>query len=610
MYINAETKNINLLRDFVGISHWQSLVTILIFFSIITGLSIFIKKTKIKFPIRIFIGMGIGLIFGITIQGINGFSANNISNPLLPGKDGAANPNYIEWVGQTARWIELIKNVFITGITMLTVPIVFLAIARVCSKKVSGNSKLVKMSVSGIALLLVNVAVAFCIAFGLGIAFKIGQNFHLSETGSYDKSTTIGLPALIAGYIPTSFIGVFTQVLIIPVIILGALVGYAIKKLTKRNEEQMDKARSTLDTMWKIIISILTMFVKIMPFAVLSMLASAIINQPIGRLADIGIIIGVAYLALLITFVWHLLTLYLFGVNPWEWLKRSQRPLIAAFTSQSSNAALPIALDALKKDLKIKEEVSDTVMPLSTTIGLSGCAGVQAGIILSFLWFSVISQGSFPQWTIALLFINGLIVTLIASLGIAGVPGTASVVTAGVLGGIGFGSYYLSVYSIIGALDGLFDMGRTAVNVSGGMQATSIVARQNDMFDDEKISIKKYPFKPLYLLDKKLAKKNAIKKTKENAINELRKEYYKKTLEVKNNNSSKETKNTEIKNLKSELKSKIKDIKANKVAIKKDVEPTSTKIATVDAKETTKEKITKETKSTKSTTKNKTTTKK
>ncbi|MGL5268183.1 MAG: dicarboxylate/amino acid:cation symporter [Spiroplasma sp.] len=589
MYLNANNSNINLLHDFIGISHWQSLVAILIFFSIIITLSIFIKKTKIKFPTRIFIGMGLGLIFGIIIQGITGFNGKNVSNPILPGKEGKINPDYIEWVGQTARWVELIKNVFITGITMLTVPIVFLAIARISAKKLSGNSKLAKISFSGIALLLINVAVAFCIAFGLGIAFKIGQNFHLGENGTYDKSSTISLPTLIVGYIPTSFVGVFTQFLIIPVIILGALVGYAIKKLTKRNEEQMDKARDTLDTIWKIIISILTMFIKIMPFAVLSMLASAIINQPISRLGDIGIIIGVAYLALIITFVWHLITLYLFGVNSWEWLKRSQRPLIAAFTSQSSNATLPIALDSLKKDLKIKEEVSDTIMPLSTTIGLSGCAGVQAGIILSFLWFAIIKNGNFPQWTIALLFINGLIVTLIASLGIAGVPGTASVVTAGVLGGLGFGSYYTPVYSIIGALDGLFDMGRTAVNVSGGLQATAIVARQNDMIEDDKISLKKYPFKPLYLLNKKLEKKNTAKKTKQKAIDTLNHEYKEKILEVKKNNKNKDTKNDEIKKLKLALKNKVKEIKKSKI-IAKEVDESKNEISSslTEIKEETK----------------------
>lgn len=563
MYLNADDNKIDLLRDFLGISHWQSAVAIIIFFAIITALSIYIKKTKIKFPIRIFIGLGLGLAFGISIQAITGFQNGNITNPMIPGNpDPITNPDYIPWAGQTARWVELIKNIFITGITMLTVPIVFLAIARISAKKIGDTNKLVKMSISGIVILLVNVAVAFCIAFGLGIAFKIGANFSLSESGNYDKTTNIGLPALIAGYIPNSFIGVLSGTLIIPVIILGALVGYAIKKLTKRNEERMDKARNALETLWKITISILTMFIKIMPFAVMSMLASAIMNQPIARLGDIGIIIGVAYLALVITFIWHLLTLYLFGVNPWEWLKKAQRPIVTGFTSQSSNAALPIALDSLKNDLKVREEVSDTVMPLSTTIGLSGCAGVQSGIILSFLWFSVISQGDFPQWTIALLFINGLIVTLIASLGIAGVPGTAAVVTAGVLGGLGFAGYYVSVYSIIGALDGLFDMGRTAVNISGGLQATSIVARQNDMIDDDDLNFKNYPFKPFYLLNKKLSKKTTAKKAKQHKINTLRSEYQVKIDEVKKKNE--QHKAVEIRKLKAELKGKIKVIKANK----------------------------------------------
>jgi len=132
---------------------------------------------------------------------------------------------------------------------MLTIPIVFLAIARISAKKATNANKLAKISALGITILLINVAVAFSTAFGLGIIFKIGHNFHIDQEGSYDKTSIISLPALIASYVPNSFIGVFTQFLIIPVIILGALVGYAIKKLTKRNEEQMDKARNTLEIM-------------------------------------------------------------------------------------------------------------------------------------------------------------------------------------------------------------------------------------------------------------------------------------------------------------------------------------------------------------------------
>ncbi|WP_342273510.1 dicarboxylate/amino acid:cation symporter [Spiroplasma endosymbiont of Acasis viretata] len=552
--------NINLLRDFVGISHWQSLIGIIVFFSIILELSIFIKKTKPKFPIRIFTGMGLGLIFGIIIQVITGFNNHNITYPNLPGTPIKPNPDYIPWVAEIVHWIELLKTIFIIGITMLTIPLVFLAIARITSKKNSNSKTITKVSGVGITILLINVAIAFTIAFGLGIAFKIGQGFNLTDGGSYDKTTAKTIPEIIISYVPSSLIGVFTQTLIIPIIVLGALIGFAIKKLTKHNEERMDKARNTLETMWKIIISILMMFIKTMPFAVMSMLATAIINQPIGALANIGIIIGVAYLALLITFLWHLLSLYLFGINPYRWLLKAQKPIIAGFTTQSSNAALPIAMNTLKEDLKVKEEGSDTVMPLSTTIGLSGCAGVQAGIILSFLWFSVILPGNFPNWTIAILFINGLIVTLVASLGIAGVLGTAAVVTAGVLGGLGFGSYYAAVYGIIGALDGLFDMGRTAVNISGGLQATVIASRNQELIEDEKLLLKKYPFMGLHILTKKVGAKLLIRSEKNDKIQALKKDTKVKIEALKKVKNSE----NDIKFLKEQLKKDIKTIKSGK----------------------------------------------
>lgn len=557
MNTSAATTDINLLRDFIGISHWQSLVAIIIFFATVTCLSVFIRKVKPKFPIRIFMGMGLGLTFALVIQAITGFNSHNISNP---GSATNPNPYYIEWVGQIARWIELLRNIFITGITMLTIPLVFLAITRIISKKNSNSKTIAKVSGIGIAVLLVNVAIAFCIAFGLGILFKIGNGIDLSASGSYDKAAAKTIPEIIISYIPSSLIGVFTQTLIMPLIVLGALIGFAIKKLTKHNEERMDKVRNSLESMWKIVISILMMFIKIMPFAVMSMLAATIINQPIGDLANIGIIIGVAYLALLLTFFWHLLSLYLFGINPYRWLAKAQRPIIAGFTSQSSNAVLPIAMTTLKEDLKVKEEAADTVMPLSTTIGLSGCAGVQAGIILSFLWFSVIIPGGFSNWSIAILFINGIFITLIASLGIAGVPGTAAVVTAGVLTGLGFGGFYLPVYGVIGALDGLFDMGRTAVNISGGLQATVIASRNQGLIDDEKLLTKRYPFKPFHTFTKKVGAKLIIRSDKKTQIQTLKQDTKIKIETLKKIKNSE----NDIKFLKTKLKKQIKAIKKQK----------------------------------------------
>lgn len=100
---------------------------------------------------------------------------------------------------------------------MLTIPLVFLAIARITSKKNSNSKTITKVSGVGITILLINVAIAFTIAFGLGIAFKIGQGFNLTDGGSYDKTTAKTIPKIIISYVPSSLIGVFTQTLIIPI---------------------------------------------------------------------------------------------------------------------------------------------------------------------------------------------------------------------------------------------------------------------------------------------------------------------------------------------------------------------------------------------------------
>ncbi|MBY7704767.1 cation:dicarboxylase symporter family transporter [Vibrio harveyi] len=55
------------------------------------------------------------------------------------------------------------------------------------------------------------------------------------------------------------------------------------------------------------------------------------------------------------------------------------------FATQSSNATLPMLINTLKDDIKVDDSVVSTVAPLSTTLGLMGCAGVQSGVITSFL---------------------------------------------------------------------------------------------------------------------------------------------------------------------------------------------------------------------------------
>ncbi|AHI53564.1 proton/glutamate symporter [Spiroplasma sabaudiense Ar-1343] len=562
----AQKEN-NLLRDFLAISTWQSFVSILLLFSIIIGFWFFLKYIKIKFVYRVLIGLGIGLVFGIVVQSIIGFPGGswftsgsggwwaqtdagnwmNLNNYFYLGDkigdleqvsgsrlflwnqitSDAAGENFvfkdatgyasavwkneILWVNELSIWASLFKQVFINGILMLTIPVVFLAIFRVTSKpKVKG---LGRITLKGVGILLLNVTIAFAITFWIGYALKVGKGLELDQqaqgTGS---AVTKPIPQIIWEYVPSNFVAAFTTGLIIPVMVISALMGTSVKVLSKRQPEKMTNLRKAMDTGWDVIMSMLMTFMKIMPIAVISMILTSITTRPIGALKSIGLVLGIGYLSILIMMVLMTLSVMAFGVKIGPWWKSAWKPLVQGFATQSSNATLPISISTLKDEMKVNDNVVGVVAPLSTSMGLVACAGVQAGLVTSLLYTG--SDNVAANYSLVAFFLMAWFTTVIASLGIAGVPGTSSVVTAGVLGGLGFGAYYASVYAIIGALDGLFDMGRTGANVIGGIQANTIVAASEGEFAPDSPLFSKARMNKLQERHRKIIEKDDLKEEK------------------------------------------------------------------------------------------------
>lgn len=388
MLASAREKT-DLLHDFFSLSTWQTLVCVGTLILLILGLWFLIKKTKIKFVYRVLIGLTVGFIFGVIIQDVNGFpfDENNSTNTMINQFEdyGRSNPLYIEWVHEFSIWVDLIKIVFMNAIMLLAVPVVFLPILRSVSKT-TNDKKTRNAVIITVSILLVNVAVAFLFTYAIGTVFEIGKGFNLSNnSGTFEHNESKPLPEIIYSYVPSNFADVFVKAAIIPVMILAGLIGYGIKRSSKRHPEQMEIIRASAERWWTVIMSCLMTIVKIMPYAVMCMILNAIIKNPIGNLANIGIIIGTAYLCLIIALIWHSFTLVLVGINQFKLWKKAFRPVAQGFTTQSSSATLPLTMDMLKNDLKVNENLVGLSAPLSTTMGLTSCAGVQSGIVVSFI---------------------------------------------------------------------------------------------------------------------------------------------------------------------------------------------------------------------------------
>lgn len=321
----------DLLHDFFSLSTWQTLVCVSVLILLIVGLWFLIKKTKIKFVYHVLIGLTVGLIFCVVIQAINGFpyDKNDSKNTMInPPDNNCLNPLYTVWVHEFSIWVDLIKIVFMNTILLLTIPVVFLAILRSFSKPTI-DKKAKKELVITVSILLVNVAVAFLFTYAIGTDFEIGKVFNLTgNEGTYKNEESKPLPEIVYSYVPTNFVNAFTAGAIIPVMILAGLIGYGVKRSSKRHPEEMEMIRASAERWWTLIMSCLMTVIKIMPYAVMCMILNAIIKNPIGNLANIGIIIGVAYLCLVIALIWHSFTLILVGINPFKWWKKAIRPVI------------------------------------------------------------------------------------------------------------------------------------------------------------------------------------------------------------------------------------------------------------------------------------------
>ena len=168
--------------------------------------------------------------------------------------------------------------------------------------------------------------------------------------------------------------------------------------------------------------------------------------------------------------------LLIHGINPLQYYKKALPPLVLAFTSTSSMGTLPLTIETLENEVGVSTGTANFTATLGTTIGMNACAGVFPAVIA----IMVANMQGVPITPVFL--ITLLVVIVLGSFGMAGVPGTAYIASTVVLGGMGlpFGPVALVL-----PIDSIIDMGRTMVNVNGAMTITTIVDKELGTFESK-----------------------------------------------------------------------------------------------------------------------------
>lgn len=452
--------NSSFLSDFLMITDIRTvlfLVVIIGTFFIIRQL----EKKKVKFTLRTIYGMLIGLVLGIIVQAVAGFPED---------------PSSVVWLKEVSKWYSFVGSVFMDLLKMLVVPMVFVSILRVIIR-MGENDDLGKLTFRSVGMLLATTALSAIVGIVVGNVMQLGVGEQVASIEAEIREVVPILDTL-RGLLPSNPIKAMADGNVVGVIIFAVFLGVAIRRLTKKYADIIKPFVDLTEAFYKIIVSVAMTVIKFMPYAVIAMLANTLVSNGLLSMISVGKFIAALYISVIIVFLIHLGIIALNGLSPIKYLKNVSEALILAFTSRSSLGTLPVSIETLTEKQGADEGVASFVASLSTNMGMNGCAGIYPALMA----VTVANMAGIDMN--AGFYIMLVIVITISSLGIAGLPGTATMSVSVALSGVGLAAYFPLAGGIL-AIDPILDMGRTMLNVNGGNVTAVTVANSLGKLDKE-----------------------------------------------------------------------------------------------------------------------------
>ena len=449
-------------EKFIMISTKETLLFLVVLFALFY-LMYYLAKKRVSSSKRTLISTVLGLALGILIQAYSGFSDE---------------PMKIKYVAETTTWYSLFGNGFIDLIKMLIVPLVLVSIINVIVN-INANTDVKKLTRLTLIVTLGMVAISSIVGFVVSAIFKLGSSSIVLGSGDSKIKEVKNVVTIIRELIPSNPIKAMVDFNVIGVVIFAMFIGLAARYIQNKDENKVKTFIDYIASLHAIISRMTVLVIRLLPYAVIPLLANTIAQRGLKSIKDVLLFIGLLYVAVVIQFIIQGLFLLLHGVSPITYFKKASKPLVWAFTSRSSAGTLPLTINTLTKDMGVNQSTANFVASFSSTAGMQGCAGIYPTMLVVFL-------ANANGITIdATLFIMTVLVVTLGSVGIAGVPGTAITAASVSVNGVGFGALFNQINPIL-AVDPILDMGRTCLNVSGGMTNSIMVDKHLGLFNKEK----------------------------------------------------------------------------------------------------------------------------
>ena len=381
----------------------------------------------------IFVGMAVGIVLG--------FAAPQVARELAP-----------------------VSNVFLRLIKSIIAPLLFGTLVY----GIAGSGSVKAMGRIGLkAIVYFEIVTTVALFLGLGAVnlTRPGAGMKLERTANEVllPQTKTSLAAVLEHTVPSSIIDAMARGEVLQIVVFAFLFGAACVAVGAKAKPMVDLAESLSEVMFRY-----TRYVMYLaPFGVGAAIAVTVAGKGLTVLVGLGKLVLTMYAAQALFVVGVLGTVVLVMRIPLRrFVRFAREPFLIAFSTASSEAALPRALENMER-FGVPKHIVAFVIPTGYSFNLDGST-LYLALASVFVAQAAGIDLSLPQQLMMMLTL------MLTSKGVAGVPRAALVILAGTLATFGLP---MEGVAVLLGIDAVMDMARTSVNVLGNCLATAVVAR-------------------------------------------------------------------------------------------------------------------------------------
>lgn len=375
-------------------------------------------------------------------------------------------------LGPQAASLKPLGDLFISAIKMLVAPLVLCAIV-VSITSLGQQANLKRLSLKTLGMFMFTGTIASLLGLAIGSMIDMGGSLDLASTAVRERNIP-GFTQVLLDMIPVNPFASLAEGKVLQIIVFAALVGIAINTVGEKAAPLKKLFEAGAEVMFQLTRMVLTLT----PIGVFGLMAWVVGKYGLDTLLPLAKFIGAIYLAAFIhiLFVYGGLVRYVARLSPWQFFRKAMPAQLIAFSTASSFGTLP-ATTRCTEAMGVSKRYSAFVLPLGATMNMDGCGGIYPAIAAIFI--AQIYGVTLDMTDYMLIAVTATV----ASIGTAGVPGSAMVMLTVTLGVVGLP---LEGIAFIAAIDRVIDMVRTATNVTGDMMTAVVVGKSEQQLDENR----------------------------------------------------------------------------------------------------------------------------